>query len=138
MDPTTEVWKALNIDRITHLYSCDTLLKCLTRLDNHRGTSELNLRTRLQHGVEVIQQILNLLTYGEQFTVKTTENQIDVLKQVEAELAEVWKTTEPTSFDQVELTIADGLLKGISSFMTRLRHQMITQPPDVAPQGAQA
>ena len=45
--PPSEEWRALNIDRIAHLYSCNTLLMCLARVDNNHEQSDLNLRARL-------------------------------------------------------------------------------------------
>ena len=138
VNPTSEEWKALNIERITHFYSCDTLLKCLTRFDNHRGVSDLNLRTRLQHGIEAIQQILKIITWGDILTVKTAENQIDAMKMVETELSEIWKATETTTFDPTELTITDGLLKGMSSFLARLKQEMLKEASDAALRSAQA
>ena len=60
--PPSAEWKALNIDRIAHLYSCNTLLMCLTRVDSNHAQSNLNLRTRLRNEIKVVQQILNEIT----------------------------------------------------------------------------
>ena len=98
--PTAESWKALNIDRIAHLYSCNTLLVCLTRVDSNRAPTDLNLRTRLQNGIKVVQEILNEITWGNPLSVKNTENRMGALKTVETELWDLWKAAEEITFDQ--------------------------------------
>ena len=78
--PTSEEWKALNIERTAHLYSCNTLLMCLARVDSNQAQSDLNLRARLTNGSKVVQQFLNDVTWSNLLSVNTTETQIGALK----------------------------------------------------------
>ena len=88
--PPSVEWEALNIDRIAHVYSCDTLLMCLVRLDlATQDQSDLNLRERLMNGISVIKQILHEVTWSS-LSVKFTDDQISALKAVETENFDIW------------------------------------------------
>ena len=125
--PPSVEWKTLNVARINHGYSYETLLLCLVHEDlvSH-DHSDLSLRERLTRGVSVLKQILYEVNWS-YFSLRLTDDQINSFKAVEAENLDIFKSASENTFDQAELSVSDTLFKGMSKFLHGFKQALLKE-----------